>query len=172
MWFKRCVLISMQTMLNPTLIQLVQALYASLLVYVVTLGFAKSSMCFHLYNLSPLQTSHRLSIVLGIIVGTWTVTAMLVIAFQCKLPNPWSTSLSGKCIDLVAFWTYYGIVNIITDIAIIALPTMIVTRLQMKASRKAVIITCYCSRLSYVLPYFLLDPTMTHSAYSNVLLHK
>lgn len=88
------------------------------------------------------------------LIGIWTITALLVVAFQCKLPAPWSITSSGKCIDLLAFWTYYGIFNILTDIALIALPVSIVIKLQMKASQKAVIIACDASRLSYVLPSF------------------
>ena len=87
-------------------------------------------------------------------IGIWTITALFVIAFECKLPTPWSITSNDKCIDLLAFWTYYGIVNIITDIALIALPVSIVINLQMKASKKGVIIACDASRLSYVLPSF------------------
>ncbi|KAL8907647.1 MAG: hypothetical protein Q9207_001299 [Kuettlingeria erythrocarpa] len=94
------------------------------------------------------------------LIGIWTTTAVLVIAFECKLPNPWSITSSGKCIDLLAFWTYYGIFNIVTDIALIALPVSIVIKLQMKASQKAVIIACDASRLSYVLSA---SPVTQHS---------
>ncbi|KAL8978284.1 MAG: hypothetical protein Q9205_006097, partial [Flavoplaca limonia] len=82
------------------------------------------------------------------LIGIWTTTAVFVIAFGCKLPTPWYITSSDKCIDLLAFWTYYGIFNIITDIALIVLPVSIVLKLQMKASQKAVIIACDASRLS------------------------
>ncbi|KAL8847394.1 MAG: hypothetical protein Q9221_007581 [Calogaya cf. arnoldii] len=73
----------------------------------------------------------------------------------CKLPTPWSITSSGKCINLLAFWTYYGIFNIVTDIALIALPVSIVIKLQMKASQKAVIIACDASRLSAIIAQIL-----------------
>ncbi|KAL8788533.1 MAG: hypothetical protein Q9213_001606 [Squamulea squamosa] len=116
-----------------------KALYVSLLIYIVTLGLAKSS------------ASRQSSTVLMSLIGIFTTTALLVIAFECRLPTPWSITPGGKCIDLLAFWTYYGIFNIITDIALIALPVSIVIKLKMKASQKAVIIACDASRLSYVL---------------------
>ncbi|KAI4270524.1 MAG: hypothetical protein L6R38_007107 [Xanthoria sp. 2 TBL-2021] len=125
-----------------------KALYASLLLYIVTLGLAKSSVCIHLYKLFPYRASRQSSAVMMSLIGIWTVTALLVVAFECKLPTPWSITSSGKCIDLLAFWTYYGIFNIITDTALIALPVSIVIKLQMKASQKAVIIACDASRLS------------------------
>ncbi|KAL8837530.1 MAG: hypothetical protein Q9170_002489 [Blastenia crenularia] len=146
--------------LSPDQRDVVQkALYASLLIYIVTLGLAKSSVCVHLYKLFPYQASRRISAVLTSLIGIWTITALLVIAFECKLPTPWSNTSSGKCIDLLAFWTYYGIFNIITDIALIAMPVSIVSRLQMKASQKAVIIACDATRLSYALPSL---PTTQH----------
>ncbi|KAL8704961.1 MAG: hypothetical protein Q9201_001907 [Fulgogasparrea decipioides] len=89
------------------------------------------------------------------LIGIWTITALLVVAFECKLPAPWSITSSGKCIDLPAFRTYYGIFNIITDIALIALPVSIVIKLQMRASQKAVIIACDASRLSAILAQIL-----------------
>ncbi|KAL8868305.1 MAG: hypothetical protein Q9174_005079 [Haloplaca sp. 1 TL-2023] len=76
---------------------------------------------------------------------------MFVIAFECKLPTPWSIASSGECIDLRAFWTYYGVFNIVTDIVLIVLPVSIVIRLQMRASQKAVIIACDASRLSAII---------------------
>ncbi|KAI4252320.1 MAG: hypothetical protein L6R42_008010 [Xanthoria sp. 1 TBL-2021] len=89
------------------------------------------------------------------LIGIWTVTSLLVVAFECKLPTPWSITSSGQCIDLLAFWTYYGIFNIITDIALIALPVSIVLKLQMRASQKAVIIACDASRLSAIIAQIL-----------------
>ncbi|KAL9610306.1 MAG: hypothetical protein Q9204_009089, partial [Flavoplaca sp. TL-2023a] len=138
--------------LSPDQREVIQkALYASFLLYVVTLGLAKSSVCVHQFKLFPFRASRLSSTVLMSLIGIWTITALFVIAFECKLPNPWSITSSEKCIDLLAFWTYYGVFNIITDIALIALPVSIVLKLQMKASQKAVIIACDASRLSAII---------------------
>ncbi|KAL8918034.1 MAG: hypothetical protein Q9172_005584 [Xanthocarpia lactea] len=132
-----------------------KALYASFILYIVTLGLAKSSVCIHLFKLFPYEASRHLSRALMSLTGIWTITGVFVIAFECKLPTPWSITSNDKCIDLLAFWTYYGIFNIITDIALIALPISIVIRLQMKASQKAVIIACDASRLSAIIAQIL-----------------
>ena len=123
----------------------------SFLLYIATLGSAKSSVCIHLFKLFPYRASRYFTTVLMSLIVIWTISAMFVIAFECKLPTPWSISSSDKCIDLLAFWTYYGVFNIATDIALIVLPVSIVIRLQMKASQKAVILACDASRLSSVL---------------------
>lgn len=82
------------------------------------------------------------------IVGAWAVTGLFVVAFQCKLPQPWSfTQGQGKCADLLTFWTYFGIMNILTDLALHALPLPIFIKLQVRVSQKAVIIACYSTRL-------------------------
>lgn len=98
------------------------------------------------------------------LIGIWTISATFVTAFECELPNPWSITSSDKCINLLAFWTYYGVFNIVTDIVLIVLPVSIVIRLQMKASQKAVIIACDASRSTYV-P--LSSPGSHHSHPSN-----
>ncbi|KAL8981399.1 MAG: hypothetical protein Q9177_005580 [Variospora cf. flavescens] len=142
--------------LSPDQREVIQkALYASLLVYIVTLGLAKSSVCMHLYRLFPYRASRQSSIVLMSLIGIWTTTALFVVAFECKLPTPWSFTSTGKCINLLAFWSYYGIFNIITDVALIALPLSIIMKLQMKTSQKAVIIACDASRLSAIIAQIL-----------------
>ena len=93
----------------------------------------------------------------------WAVTAELVAAFQCHLPNPWQF-VGNSCIDTVSselvehssmgsdgtqksFWNYFGILNILTDAAVVLLPAIIVWRLQMNQKRKTVIISCFAARV-------------------------
>ncbi|KAI4275922.1 MAG: hypothetical protein LQ337_002837 [Flavoplaca oasis] len=132
-----------------------KALYASFLLYIVTLGLAKSSVCIHLFRLFPYRASRHSSRVLMSLIGIWTISATFVTAFECELPNPWSITSSDKCINLLAFWTYYGVFNIVTDIVLIVLPVSIVIRLQMKASQKAVIIACDASRSTAIIAQIL-----------------
>ncbi|KAL8707084.1 MAG: hypothetical protein Q9220_007824 [cf. Caloplaca sp. 1 TL-2023] len=134
---------------------ILKALYASFLIYIVSLGLAKSSVCIHLHKLFPYRASRLFSIALMSVIGVWTASALVVIAFECKPPTPWAITSSGKCLDLLAFWTFYGIFNIISDIALIAHPVSIVLRLQMRASQKAVIIACDASRVSAIVAQVL-----------------
>ena len=73
------------------------------------------------------------------------MVSLIVAAFECKVPHAWELT-SGKCINLLAFWTSFGILNIVTDLALIALPIPIVIKLQVSLDKKAVILGCYGMR--------------------------
>lgn len=47
------------------------------------------------------------------------------------------------------FWTYFGIMNIVTDLALVLLPFVIVWKLQVTAARKVVVAGCFASRTVY-----------------------
>lgn len=88
-----------------------------------------------------------MSVGLGCFSALWASTSLIVVAFGCKLPNAWDIISGGQCINLLAFWTYFDVLNIITDVALIALPVSIVLKLQMGVAKKVVILSCYSTRL-------------------------
>lgn len=67
---------------------------------------------------------------------------MLCLGLACDLPASWNY-ISGKCLDLVAFWDFDAAFNIATSIVIIAMPVMIVSPLQMNTGRKFQAITAF-----------------------------
>ncbi|KAL8960041.1 MAG: hypothetical protein Q9183_005532 [Haloplaca sp. 2 TL-2023] len=90
---------------------------------------------------------------LAVFILLWMFTSFFVVGFQCHLPDPWR-SISNTCIDIKAFWAYYHIMNALTDIALIILPWIILSNLQVEARRKAVIIGCFAARIMSVSPLF------------------
>lgn len=123
-----------------------QSDYASSLVYVTTLGLIKVSTCFHIYGLTPVKAQRQASIGVGCFCALWALTSLIVVAFECKLPRVWGSTRGDECLNFVAFWTYFGILNIITDIALVALPIPIILKLQVSAGKKAVVLGCYATR--------------------------
>lgn len=79
------------------------------------------------------------------LIGLWTVSCIFVIGFECQLPQAWGF-IEGKCIDLAGFWTYANAINVATDVALIALPWSILSKLQVTTRRKMVIIGCFATR--------------------------
>ena len=64
----------------------------------------------------------------------------------------------GTCFEVVfiqivadmtqtAFWTYFGILNILTDTSLIVLPLMIIWKLQMNLKSKISIACCFGARI-------------------------
>ena len=114
---------------------------------ITIIGLVKASVCIHLYDLTPVRLQRQASIALGGFCTLWALTSLFVAAFQCKVPHTWDIA-SRKCINLLNFYTYFGVLNIITDLALIALPVPIVVKLQVSLEKKAVILGCYCIRFA------------------------
>ncbi|KAJ4139755.1 hypothetical protein NW768_001099 [Fusarium equiseti] len=81
------------------------------------------------------------------IVGIWGITALLVNFFQCQPPEPWMYGDNDKCINLVAFWTYYSTANIITDLAILIIMAENVLKIQTSWSKKILVMSVFGSRI-------------------------
>lgn len=142
----------------------VQSGYASDLLFIGNLCFAKLSVVLLLWTLSPVRLHRRMALALGLAIIFWAFTSEFVAAFQCSTPKSWRF-IGNKCINQVrplvsklsnvyviadrmqnAFWTYFGILNIITDAALTLLPLAIIWKLQMGKKRKFSIACCFGTR--------------------------
>lgn len=85
-----------------------------------------------------------------IVVGLWGLTALVVNFFQCRLPTPWRYADADECINQTAFWTYYSIANIVTDIAIVIIMGENVLKIQTSLSKKILVMSVFGSRILYV----------------------
>ncbi|KAL8857575.1 MAG: hypothetical protein Q9178_005903 [Gyalolechia marmorata] len=93
--------------------------YASNLLFILNLCLAKVSVLQMLRTITPIQQHVRM--VLGV--------ALFVLV--------WSMS----------FWNAYGSLNLITEAALLALPLMIVWKIQTRLKKKGVIFLCFASRI-------------------------
>ena len=132
----------------------VQSGYASDRLFIGNLCFAKLSVVLLLWTLSPVRLHRRMALALGLAIIFW---AEFVAAFQCSTPESWRL-IGNKCINQVrplvsklsnvyviadrmqnAFWTYFGILNIITDAAFTLSPSSCIStaRLARRTSHTA-----------------------------------
>jgi hypothetical protein len=63
------------------------------------------------------------------------VVEVLCLSFACNFPATWDY-INGRCLDLVAFWDFDTAFDIATSVAIMAMPIVIVSPLQMSTGRK------------------------------------
>lgn len=119
--------------------------YAANLLFILTLVLAKLSGTMSLHSMA--QRGQKM-IIHGceIIVGLWGFTAFLVAAFQCQLPLPWNYN-NRQCIDRTAFWTYYSVANILTDLMIVGLMVNNVRKIQTTWSKKFLVMGVFGSRI-------------------------
>ncbi|KAH7231059.1 hypothetical protein BKA59DRAFT_497644 [Fusarium tricinctum] len=85
------------------------------------------------------------------VVGGWGISALLNL-FQCKLPTPWIYANDKKCIDRTAFWTYYSITNIATDISTIIAFYKNILKIQIPWSKKILVMSVFGGHILHSLP--------------------
>jgi hypothetical protein len=81
---------------------LMKGYYASEILYVAAIGFAKLSILVLFYNVVVMQRIiRRIVMAFGILVAAWTIASVVAIAFQCELPRPWEI-VSLQCSNAVS----------------------------------------------------------------------
>ncbi|KAF7931330.1 uncharacterized protein EAE98_002512 [Botrytis deweyae] len=142
--------------------------YASQLVYIPTLCFAKLSTLFYLRALTPDSNYAIFNRITEICVILWALSAEISIVFQCDMPNPWAILSTGKCFNIGAFWKAIGAFDIATDCDIILLPIFLVWGLQMPLRRKALVFIAFGTRI-FILPLSIVRLVVISSSGSPTL---
>jgi hypothetical protein len=101
------------------------------------------------------------------IIALWTITSVFGLAFQCHLPGPWLIH-PKRCVSLVCshqtrsateyqltrsqrgLYSYVGIMNILTDTALVVLPIPMMWKIQISWQNKAFVIGLFAIRLMCV----------------------
>ncbi|EXL51972.1 hypothetical protein FOCG_07785 [Fusarium oxysporum f. sp. radicis-lycopersici 26381] len=79
-------------------------------------------------------------VVLGVVVG-YSIGGIAATIWQCvPIKGAWDKSVDAKCIDSNKFWVAYAVLNILTDVMVLALPIMPIMRLQ--TSRREKLLLC------------------------------
>ncbi|KAL8668431.1 MAG: hypothetical protein Q9168_006937 [Polycauliona sp. 1 TL-2023] len=120
--------------------------YASNLLFILNLCLAKVSVLQMLRIITPIKQHIRMVLGVGLFVLLWSFASEFVAAFQCRLPKPWRV-MGNRCIDRTDFWHAYGALNLITETALLAIPLIIVWKIQTPLKRKVVIFMCFASRI-------------------------
>ncbi|KAH7138367.1 hypothetical protein B0J11DRAFT_13764 [Dendryphion nanum] len=145
-----------------------KGLYASTLLYVLTLGISKISILLFLRKLFHTKAHKLATTLLNSIVICWTVAITISVAFECSLPTPWER-FSAKCVPMKPFWISATAIDIATDLALILLPIFIVSTLQIELRKKMIIIAIFASRLILVTLSTLRIIYLTRSAFPHTL---
>lgn len=73
----------------------------------------------------------------GVTVAYWLSTVLVAILICRPFAYNWDkVTISGSCGDVSAYYLSTGIVNLVIDVAIVALPLPMLWGLQMKTSKK------------------------------------
>ncbi|KIW99849.1 uncharacterized protein Z518_10777 [Rhinocladiella mackenziei CBS 650.93] len=120
--------------------------YASNILTVLTLAFAKCSVFQLILTIIPKRRIRLACHALDATIVLWLLTSIFALAFQCDLPHPWLLG-GDRCVNLTALYDYVGIMNILTDIALIVIPFLVVWDLQLRISKKIIITSLFAGRV-------------------------
>ncbi|KIW15224.1 hypothetical protein PV08_05269 [Exophiala spinifera] len=124
--------------------------YAWNMLYIITMSFGKLSTLSLLLALAPNKSYHRIPMLALVgFIGLWTVATLFASAFQCALPHPYLIT-TETCFNQTGFWDTIGIVNILTDIAIMAMPILLVYGLHLSSKKKVAVCFAFSFRLGAV----------------------
>ncbi|KAJ3496005.1 hypothetical protein NLG97_g2980 [Lecanicillium saksenae] len=122
-----------------------KCMYAANILYIVTLGVTKISASMTVMNVAPLDRRRGIFSVMAVIV-LWALSGVITVLFQCQVSAPWDFT-TGKCINLSAFWTYFEILNIATDLATISAIVELIWNIQAQRSMKSLVGFIFGSRI-------------------------
>ncbi|MCJ1328302.1 hypothetical protein MMC10_004978 [Thelotrema lepadinum] len=125
--------------------------YATDVFYGLNLGLTEISVLLLIHSLTPVKGQKTaVSIVLGF-TALWTVAGVFTLLFQCHTPHTWQF-IDNQCIDRTAFWVFYTVVRLITELALIILPIALIWAVKLSRGKKSLVIVPFLLRILVIIP--------------------
>ncbi|GMF76140.1 unnamed protein product [Aspergillus oryzae] len=141
------------------LTHLIQALWASVPLYNLSLNLTKASMVLLYLRLFPLRTYQIILytvLIFVIITGLWMVFASF---FMCiPIRGAWDISSPHNCIPKEVLWSLNAALQIITDMTIVILPMPLLAKLQLPRKQKIALILVFALGTLFVYPFHFQHP--------------
>ena len=148
--------------------------------WVLSLSCTKISILFLYLRIFPVRWLIISSYTTMSIIVAWTIATILAGCLICRpFAYNWDkTIVGGYCGNQVSSFTATGIINLITDVAVIVLPMSSLYKLQMALYKKITLIAVFGLGIVYVFspfPFFPSPSTTTTTAciwqYTNLTEH-
>lgn len=89
------------------------------------------------------------------VIGYWIACTILAFTGCHPVAKNWDKTVPGGCVDLIAFFRWNGICNLIIDFLILCLPMPMVWRLRITIKQKLVLCSIFALGLLYVVMAFI-----------------
>src|ERR1700753_651898 len=122
-----------------------QASYASRIIGVTSIGFAKLSVAF-LYKRLVLYPSWRINLIPLLSSAGWMLFAILAFAFQCHLPSPWLIS-STHCPSGSSITIAVAVFNCLTDAVLVTYPAWALYTVVIPTGSRITVMSLFASRI-------------------------
>ncbi|KAH6721030.1 hypothetical protein BKA61DRAFT_699310 [Leptodontidium sp. MPI-SDFR-AT-0119] len=136
------------------LIPLQKAIYASEILYIITIWLTKCSVAFLFIRLSP---DRRHTLASYTILGASTIfmfISVLIVSLRCELSQPW-IFVESKCPHLFARWQTVAGMDIATELALFSTSIYLVKNLQLSLQKKCLVVLAFGLRLPMIAPTIL-----------------
>ncbi|KAI1525593.1 hypothetical protein PtrSN001C_010570, partial [Pyrenophora tritici-repentis] len=120
---------------RETVLRAWKALYSAEILSVMSLVAAKGSLLILLDAATPFTTHRRMLYGTSAITVFWGLSAVFLIAFQCPSQHR-SNITNPQCIDIRAVRIFIASMNIVTDLALAIVPTLMVLPLQLSPEKR------------------------------------
>ncbi|KAF7949332.1 uncharacterized protein EAE97_002841 [Botrytis byssoidea] len=126
-----------------------KALYSIEILSIFSFVFVKSSVFAALWSITPVVWHRIVIYIASAVTVAWGTTSVFAVAFQCPSPQRWNV-VDPTCIDIRAVKIYIAVMNILTDLALVILPTIIILPIQMPWGTRITILSAFWLRLTVV----------------------
>ncbi|KAF2468387.1 uncharacterized protein BDR25DRAFT_205126, partial [Lindgomyces ingoldianus] len=114
------------------------------IMYNAAIPLIKSSILLLYHRIFPQRWLNQALLGLGLFIIAYSVAQILADIFQCTpVDSIWGASLKKHCIKYPMLIKICGIINILTDVAILALPIPSLWRLNLSAARKRLLLLMF-----------------------------
>ncbi|KAH1284734.1 hypothetical protein KXW28_000846 [Aspergillus fumigatus] len=120
-------------------------MYGAQILLLATVACSKCSVALLFRSLTAQGNALRLSQGLMVVIGLWTSSSILALAFQCDLPHPWA--MTGRCVNREALANYIWSMNILSDAALVFLPCVVLHKVQIRGLKRLRIMAMFATRL-------------------------
>ncbi|PVH77142.1 hypothetical protein DL98DRAFT_424172 [Cadophora sp. DSE1049] len=123
---------------TPEIVSYAKSLIAFECLYVTCICFTKIALLLMYLRIFPVRSIKIGAYVLAALSISWCISIIMVSIFQCTpIERTWNPAIPGHCINLKASFIGNAIPNILTDVAILALPMQQVWSLHTSTMQKA-----------------------------------
>ncbi|CAM1503634.1 Fc.00g012250.m01.CDS01 [Cosmosporella sp. VM-42] len=137
-------------------------LYASRILALCVNACTKVSLCLLIRQIDNQGKLNLANMVLGGAVILCFFTGFFATIFQCPLPNPWLAVSHEHCPSRGPIFVYNGVMDILTDLALCALPVAMMWQVQTTVKRKIIVMALFGTRI--IVPIVTI-PSLTNARY-------
>ncbi|KAI0162929.1 hypothetical protein BJ166DRAFT_281161 [Pestalotiopsis sp. NC0098] len=115
----------------------IQAYVVAIVAYAICVVLTKISiLCFYCRIFFPVRHLPLVSWIFGIFIVAYNLALIFTTTLQCvPLSSMW-TGAPGKCFETLPPFTALGIVNVVTDVGILALPVRHIVHLRLRVTQR------------------------------------